>query len=253
MIILSRLNSLKKTSSSKSKSKPIQPSPMDEPIPDEVQTNLDKVLEQRLAALKQKDNDIVDDSNGSDEAIAIRIANLKDIPYSNTSNIDLLTAVDKRTDEQKINDIMKQFLSEQIIDNTAAETSSNSVEAIERRLAALRVDRTPAAAADDETIDEDDETRVQKVVKRYLDEATLPEVDQLTEEEQEFVRNADGKGKEDLEELPWCTICNEDAVVRCLGCDGDLFCRGCFKECHDDEDYRAHQTKPYENKKAVVS
>lgn len=214
------------------------------------------MLEQRLAALKQKDDDIVDDSNRSDEAIAIRIANLKDIPYSTATNIDLLTAVDKRTDEEKINDIMKQFLCEQNIDNSAAETSSsNSVEVIERRLAALRGDRTPAdnELHRTEMNDEDDETKVRNVVNRYLEEATLPEVDQLTEEEQEFVRKADGKTSKDLEELPWCTICNEDAVVRCLGCDGDLFCRTCFKECHDDEEYREHQTKSYENNKQVVS
>lgn len=214
------------------------------------------MLEQRLAALKQKDDDIVDDSNRSDEAIAIRIANLKDIPYSTATNIDLLTAVDKRTDEEKINDIMKQFLCEQNIDNSAAETSSsNSVEVIERRLAALRGDRTPADNELHRTVmnDEDDETKVRNVVNRYLEEATLPEVDQLTEEEQEFVRKADGKTSKDLEELPWCTICNEDAVVRCLGCDGDLFCRTCFKECHDDEEYREHQTKSYENNKQVVS
>lgn len=54
----------------------------------------------------------------------------------------------------------------------------------------------------------------------------------------------------DLEELPWCTICNEDAKVRCLDCDGELYCKACFWEIHqDDEDYRSHKIKPYQKPK----
>jgi hypothetical protein len=34
----------------------------------------------------------------------------------------------------------------------------------------------------------------------------------------------------DAEIATWCTICNDDATVRCLGCDGDLYCRGCWGE-----------------------
>jgi hypothetical protein len=36
----------------------------------------------------------------------------------------------------------------------------------------------------------------------------------------------------DEEVNSWCIICQDDATVKCLGCDGDLYCAGCWKEGH---------------------
>jgi hypothetical protein len=34
----------------------------------------------------------------------------------------------------------------------------------------------------------------------------------------------------------WCSICTDDAVLRCIGCDGELYCTNCWMEGHRGED-----------------
>ncbi|KEF59419.1 uncharacterized protein A1O9_04263 [Exophiala aquamarina CBS 119918] len=34
----------------------------------------------------------------------------------------------------------------------------------------------------------------------------------------------------------WCIICSDDATLRCIGCDGDLYCTNCWMEGHRSED-----------------
>ena len=50
------------------------------------------------------------------------------------------------------------------------------------------------------------------------------------------------------EEYPWCIICNEDATLRCISCEGDLFCKRCFRECHTDYDTKDHVKETYKKK-----
>ena len=56
---------------------------------------------------------------------------------------------------------------------------------------------------------------------------------------------------EDIES--WCVICNEDATVKCLGCDGDLYCAECWDEGHMTRDSgyeeRGHKKIGYLRKK----
>lgn len=33
----------------------------------------------------------------------------------------------------------------------------------------------------------------------------------------------------------WCIICQDDATLKCLGCEGDLYCRNCWMEGHRGE------------------
>ncbi|KAK4944036.1 hypothetical protein LTR10_016557 [Elasticomyces elasticus] len=43
-------------------------------------------------------------------------------------------------------------------------------------------------------------------------------------------------GYTDEEVDSWCIICNDDATLRCIGCDGDLYCANCWMEGHRGED-----------------
>ncbi|RYP53630.1 hypothetical protein DL768_001410 [Monosporascus sp. mg162] len=39
-------------------------------------------------------------------------------------------------------------------------------------------------------------------------------------------------GYTDEDQRSWCVVCLEDGAVRCLGCDGDVYCARCWKEMH---------------------
>jgi hypothetical protein len=56
----------------------------------------------------------------------------------------------------------------------------------------------------------------------------------------------------------WCVICNEDATLRCLGCEGDLYCAECWNEGHRGPDAgfeeKRHKAVVYvKGKKAVAA
>ncbi|PKC08424.1 hypothetical protein RhiirA5_499985 [Rhizophagus irregularis] len=56
-------------------------------------------------------------------------------------------------------------------------------------------------------------------------------------------------GLDDYDLNNWCCICNEDAIIKCRDCDGDLYCQSCFNEghlgSHSDYEMKQHKFEVY--------
>lgn len=135
--------------------------------------DVDEEIKKRLTAMKQP---LVPEEIQSDSDIGKRLANLKGVPFKEHNNIDAINKVDKRTEQERSNDLIKQLLDENDIDNSSnAATGTNDIDidddpikSIERRLAALKGPPTTNDENKSQSNDEneDDETVTNKIVKR---------------------------------------------------------------------------------------
>lgn len=193
--------------------------------------------------------------NSVDDDIAKRLAALKGLEVLDTSQGRQQPKPDTRTEIEKVADLMDEatnFLNIQgPMTSDQAKVDGEDIESIEKRLAELRgVEYKPNNARDiPEQESSDEERDTDRIIQECLDEAKLDdlmnelEVDPGNPKFGKISGESDAKPK-DMEELPFCEICNEDAVLRCMECE-NLFCRRCFREFHDEEEYKEHTTKPY--------
>lgn len=109
--------------------------------------------------------------------------------------------------------------------------------------------------------DEDDEKATKRIIQQLMEENCLDEVSGCappTASSSSSSKHRSGKAKSlkavvkkddaaaaDDDELPWCCICNTDATLRCMGCDGDLYCQRCYREGHDRYERQEHRTVKY--------
>ncbi|XP_006831961.1 PREDICTED: zinc finger FYVE domain-containing protein 19 [Chrysochloris asiatica] len=156
-----------------------------------------------------------------------------------------------------------RLLAEAAVELREENTRQERILALAKRLAVLRgLDPDGVTLQDyhlpDSDDDEDEETAIQRVLQQLTEEAALDEASgfnipaeparrsraQPNRPEAQAAAHR-SEAEVEAEELPWCCICNEDATLRCTGCEGDLYCARCFREGHDAFELREHQTSVY--------
>ncbi|XP_069861919.1 abscission/NoCut checkpoint regulator [Dipodomys merriami] len=167
---------------------------------------------------------------------------------------------------QSLEEEKSRLLAQAAVELREENTRQERILALAKRLAVLRgQDPDKVTLQDcrlpDSDDEEDEETAIQRVMQQLSEEAALDEASgyNIPEERAPHSRPKPFSAKSELpkaqavaprpeceeEELPWCSICNEDATLRCAGCDGDLYCARCFREGHDAFELKEHQVSAY--------
>ncbi|XP_057577696.1 abscission/NoCut checkpoint regulator isoform X1 [Hippopotamus amphibius kiboko] len=156
-----------------------------------------------------------------------------------------------------------KLLAEAEVELREENTRQERILALAKRLAVLQGQDPDRVTLQDYRLpdsddEEDEETAIQRVLRQLTEEAALDEASGFNIPAEPTLRpqaqscRAEPKAQAvaarpeaEEEELPWCCICNEDATLRCAGCDGDLYCVRCFREGHDAFELKEHQTSAY--------
>ncbi|NWW50136.1 ANCHR regulator, partial [Pedionomus torquatus] len=173
-------------------------------------------------------------------------------------------------DPKQLEEEKSKLLAEAAAELREENTRQEKILQVAKRLAALRgkdpekvtLETYKFPDSDEEVAEEE---AIHRVLQQLTEEAALDEAsgfnippDQTTQpgpSQQNLCKKAKQKtpttpalvraDDSDEDELPWCCICNEDATLRCHGCDGDLYCQSCFREGHDKFDLKDHHTSRY--------
>ncbi|NWX23156.1 ANCHR regulator, partial [Aegotheles bennettii] len=173
-------------------------------------------------------------------------------------------------DAKQLEEEKNKLLAEAAAELREENTRQEKILQVAKRLAALRGEDPEKVTLETYKLHDSDEEvaeeeAIRRVLKQLTEEAALDEAsgfnippDQTTQpgpSQQNLHKKAKQKAPattalagadgSDEDELPWCCICNEDATMRCHGCDGDLYCQRCFREGHDEFDLKDHHTSRY--------
>lgn len=199
---------------------------------------IDQEIVDRLKKLKDEDKQV---PLPSVEEMKRRLALLKDQDPDKHDNINI-EKVDTRTDQQKTNDLIQEYL-----ERLQLSSGTDPYSEIQARLNLLR-DKDCAHVLPkktDDADDDDEEAITKKIIKKALSEAALEAKYQDVDELEEMEIEARQDSCDELEG-PSCVMCEKSTqLVRCSGCNGDLYCPSCFEENHDYFELKNHTSVPF--------
>jgi hypothetical protein len=158
-----------------------------------------------------------------------------------------LFTIDTRTDQQKADSLLEQFVSERDI-----ELAHNPQDEIEARLATLReqgVRPNEGPYISNLHDSSSSEEEMDKITKKIMDEVAIEErCPKQTFKKLTPSSSNEEENERSSPELPWCVLCNNDAKFRCFDCGGDLYCGECNVEVHKNWGDTDHKVVPYKPK-----
>lgn len=87
----------------------------------------------------------------------------------------------------------------------------------------------------------------------------MPDIPPLDSSGKPINRLTSKTGYTDDDVDSWCTVCLEDATLRCLGCDDDVYCTRCWREMHigpsagfDERSHKAVQFTKDKKKRVML-
>ncbi|KAM8921004.1 abscission/NoCut checkpoint regulator isoform 2-T2 [Pelodytes ibericus] len=208
---------------------------------------------------------------------AVQLPELGPQPMNDLSRVDgkdCWTASNSDLNPAQLEEEKSKLLGEAAAELREENTRAEKILDIAKRLAMLQGKDPEKVTIDDYKLPDSDEETEEEDIQRILmqlseeailDEASgfniLPTQSRGTEKSNTQAVNKPPPGMpsssktptatssrvedSDEEELPWCCICNEDAALRCHGCDDDLYCDRCFRDGHDKFDQKEHRTSSY--------
>jgi len=227
-------------------------------------------VEARLARLRSVDSPTPSKQTGDPSNDLNQVSNdksqlyKKNIGFTDDSNTEetnladierlMVTAAQETEDEAKraTEELMRD---EKVMERLREIQKKNEEKKATGSSSDQSVDNSNVDESDVDDEDSDEETK--KILARYLAEAQLEQklerdgfADASNTESDKKQTSASFKPATseefgDDDELPFCCICEEDASVRCVDCEMDIFCQRCYRECHVEIEVTDHRTVPY--------